>query len=181
MGDRLRETINEFIEIFFEDQDIPLLEGYAHAFIGVGRQQYGDPIIIYDGNLYRGGHVAGAQQVMRLTKQPITRAIKKYEAETGAIEEGSESMQYHDLNDAHIGTGIMQGKQPLMVYDSEMCIDVLTKQFSEDPQEGSDPREDAVDWYGYNTEGTYCGPGTPVLAQTLKSHMNALIEPYLAV
>ena len=182
MGDRLRKTINEFIEIFFEDEDIPLLDGYDHAFIGVGRQQYGDSIVIYDGNLYRGGHVAGdscgCQKIMRLTKQPMSRALKRYK---GTIEKGAETMQYHDLNDAHIGTGIMHGKQPLMVYDAEMCIDVLTKQFSEDPREDSDPREDAVEWYGYNTEGTYCGPGTPVLAQTLKSHMNALINPYLAV
>ena len=164
----LRDSINLFIETYFDlgEDDLSLIPNYDHAFIGVGRQQYGDPMVIYDGNLCRGRH----EGIMRLTKQPMSRALKRYK---GTIEKGAETMQYHDLNDAHIGTGLMDGKQPLMVYDAEMCIDVLTKQFSEDPQEGTDPREDAVEWYGYNTEGTYCGPGTPVLARTLSSFLEA--------
>jgi hypothetical protein len=31
--------------------------------------------------------------------------------------------------------------------------------------EDADPYEDAVEWFSYNTEGTYCGTGTPVLAR----------------
>jgi hypothetical protein len=164
----LRDTINEFMETYFEmeEKDIPLIPRYDFAFIGVGRQQYGDPMIIYDGNKYRGNN----EKVMRLTKEPISKALKRYE---GTIKEGGESMAYTDLNDAYIGTGHLKGKQPLMVYDAEKCITTLTKQFSKDPQEGSDPYEDAVEWFSFNTEGAYCGPGTPVLARTLNSFLEA--------
>jgi hypothetical protein len=164
----LRGSINSFLETYFDlgEDDLSLIPSYDHAFIGVGRQQYGDPMVIYDGNKYRGTH----ERVMRLTREPLSKALRLYK---GAIKEHNGSMTYPDLVDAQIGIGHLKGKQPLVVYDAEKCIQVLTKEFSEYPMEDSDPYEDAVEWFSFNTEGTYAGPGTPILARTLSSFLEA--------
>ena len=86
-------------------------------------------------------------------------------------------------DEGFIGVGWRINQVPVAIYDREACInaiEVLTKQFTEDnkltqrlgtddaPYE-NDPYEDAVEWFSFNTEGTYCGTGTPVLARIFDS------------
>ena len=174
--DKSQQQIQDFIETFFgpeymsdADEPIPLLKGYEHAFIGIGRQQYGDPIAIYDGEKCKESH----EGIMRLVKESMDDALDRYE---GTFKTNNETMQYDNLNEAFVGMGYMPNVQPLVIYDSDKCIEALTKQFTEDnkltqrlgtddaPYE-NDPYEDAVEWFSFNTEGTYCGTGTPVLAR----------------
>ncbi|HIJ11823.1 TPA: hypothetical protein HA278_07220 [Candidatus Woesearchaeota archaeon] len=159
--------IQRFIENFFgpeyiKDAEFPirLIEGKEDAFIGIGRQQYGDPIAIYDGSKCKESH----KGIMNLIKESMDTAIERYER---TFEPNNETMQYDNLNEAYVGMGYMPDTQPLVVYDSDKCIEVLYKDFSKDPNtmEDSDPYEDAIEWYSYNTEGTYCGTGTPILAK----------------
>ena len=163
--DKSQQQIQDFIETFFgheymsdAEEPIPLLKGYEHAFIGIGRQQYADLIAIYDGDKCKESH----EGIIRLVKESIDDALDKYE---GTFKPNNETMQYDNLNEAFVGMGYMPNIQPLVIYDSDKCIDILYKEFSENPMEDADPYEDAVEWFSYNTEGTYCGTGTPVLAR----------------
>ena len=162
--------IQLFIENFFGSEytepaeyPIPLLKGYEHAFIGIGRQQYDDPIAIYDGTKCKESH----EGIMILIKESIDTALDRYE---GTFKPKNETMQYDNLNDAYVGMGYMPDTQPLVVYDSEKCIEVLCKEFSQNPMEDADPYEDAIEWFSFNTEGTYCGTGTPILARIFDSN-----------
>jgi len=49
----------------------------------------------------------------------------------------------------------------VLVYDTEKVIDCLTK-------DGTSV-EDAWDWYFFNIEGAYMGPGTPMYITTMKT------------
>ena len=167
--DKSQQQIQDFIETFFgpeymsdAEEPIPLLEDYEHAFIGIGCQQYGPPIAIYDGDkcefLKKG--------IIRLVKESMNTALTRYK---GTFEPNNETMQYDNLNEAFVGMGYMPNVQPLVIYDSDKCIDIFYKEFSANPMEDADPYEDALEWYSFNTEGTYCGTGTPVLARVFDS------------
>jgi len=167
----LKEQIQIFIEDFFgheytndAEEPIPLLKGYEHAFIGIGCQQYGPPIAIYDGDKCKEPH----EGVLRLVKESMDTALSRYE---GTFEPNNETMQYENLNEAFMGMGYMIDIQPLVIYNSDDCIDILYKEFAKNPMEDSDPLEDAVEWFSFNTEALYCGTGTPVLARVFDSHM----------
>ena len=54
--------------------------------------------------------------------------------------------------------GITEGATPVAVYDSDLCLECLMKQGM--------PREDAVEWFYYNTIGAYAGEKTPVFIKT---------------
>jgi len=157
--------IQTFIEHFFgieyttgEEDPISLIKGYEHAFIGIGRQQYGAPIAIYDGEKCKEPH----EGIMYLVKESMDTALDKYK---GTFEPKNETMEYDNLNKAFVGIGYMPNMQPLVIYNSDKCINIFYKEFSEHPMEDSDPYEDAIEWYSFNTEALYCGTGTPVLAK----------------
>jgi len=171
---KLQQQIQTFIETFFgpeymsdAEESIPLLEGDEHAFIGIGRQQYGDPIAIYVSSpVYGGTYKESYEGIIHLVKESIETALSRYK---GTFEPNNETMQYDNLHEAFVGMGYMTNTQPLVIYDADKCIDVFYKEFSANPMDDADPYEDAVEWFSVNTEGTYCGTGTPVLARIFDS------------
>ena len=54
--------------------------------------------------------------------------------------------------------GITEGANPVAVYNSDLCVECLMKQGM--------TREDAVEWFYYNTIGAYAGEKTPVFLKT---------------
>ena len=54
--------------------------------------------------------------------------------------------------------GITEGANPVAVYNSDLCVECLMKQGM--------TREDAVEWFYYNTIGVYAGEKTPVFLKT---------------
>ena len=55
---------------------------------------------------------------------------------------------------AIVGIGERCGQPPIVVYDAEKCIDILI--------EGGMSREDAEEYFGFNTLGAWMGEGTPL-------------------
>ena len=54
------------------------------------------------------------------------------------------------------------------MYDRDKCIAALARQFGEDTKayegdEDADPYTDAVEWFNFNTEGSYVGKQTPII------------------
>ena len=54
--------------------------------------------------------------------------------------------------------GITEGLTPVAVYDSALCIECLMKQGM--------AREDAVEWFYFNTAGAHVGENTPIFIKT---------------
>ena len=57
--------------------------------------------------------------------------------------------------------GITEGMNPVAVYDTELCIKSLM-----DHDDMSE--EDAVDFFYFNTVGSYVGEKTPLFTKTIK-------------
>tara|TARA_R110000868_G_scaffold67164_1_gene199678 strand:+ start:5520 stop:5777 length:258 start_codon:yes stop_codon:yes gene_type:complete len=57
--------------------------------------------------------------------------------------------------------GITEGMNPVAVYDAELCIKYLM-----DHDDMSE--EDAVDFFYFNTVGSYVGEKTPIFTKTIK-------------
>lgn len=55
--------------------------------------------------------------------------------------------------------GITEGVNPVAVYDTELCIKCLM-------EEDNMSEEDAVDFFYYNTVGSYVGEKTPIYIRT---------------
>ena len=66
-------------------------------------------------------------------------------------------------DEGFIGIGFQQYKGPIAVYDREKCIEALADDFASNPTEDSDPYEDAVEWFSFNTEGAWVGDTTPII------------------
>jgi len=65
--------------------------------------------------------------------------------------------------------GMVEGYEnhPIALYDRDLYIDALAKEFVENPVEGcehDDPYTDAEEWYNYNVIGAWVGHGTPAFA-----------------
>ena len=74
-----------------------------------------------------------------------------------ALEEANpEAILYEGFNDALIGIIARCATEPLAVYDRALCIEVLMR-------EGA-THEEAEDYFCYNVEGCWAGPGTPFIA-----------------
>ena len=70
-------------------------------------------------------------------------------------------------DEGFIGIGFQQRKGPLAVYDREKCIEALAQDFAKTPTGDSDPYEDAVEWFSFNTEGSWVGEQTPIIISRL--------------
>ena len=66
-------------------------------------------------------------------------------------------------DEGFIGIGFQQYKGPIAVYDREKWIEALAADFASNPTEDSDPYEDAVEWFSFNTEGSWVGDNTPII------------------
>jgi len=62
---------------------------------------------------------------------------------------------------AIIGTATRCGRPPILVYDARKCIEVLMK------RDGM-TREEAEEFFSFNTEGAWVGDKTPAYVWTLK-------------
>lgn len=68
----------------------------------------------------------------------------------------AEAILYPNLNDALIGTVQRFGMDTVALYDREKCIEILMG-------DGMS-HEEAEEWFGHNTLGTWAGDGTPCFA-----------------
>jgi len=60
---------------------------------------------------------------------------------------------YDNLNDAIVGMCARFGQPPILLYDLDVCIDILAKD--------ADSYESAVEHFEHNTLGTWAGDHTP--------------------
>ena len=97
--------------------------------------------------------------------QPTRAEIEEFMEEFYPDEE---IILYDNLVEAFIGFGFQQYRGPVAVYDRELCIEALHKQFAEDGSD--DPHTDALEWFGFNTEGAWLGEKTPIIVATLESY-----------
>ena len=60
------------------------------------------------------------------------------------------------------GIGFQQFKGPVAVYDREKCIEALAQEFA--AEDGNvDAYQDAVEYFEFNTEGSWVGEKTPII------------------
>ena len=84
-----------------------------------------------------------------------------YEEKVDELAElNEEAIVYHDIEDALVGWIERMGMDPVAVYDYDKVIECLTDRMEGD--ENEDAYQSALDWYNYNTLGTWAGEGTPV-------------------
>jgi len=77
----------------------------------------------------------------------------KYEEKVDHLAElNDEAVVFHGIEGALVGYIERFGLDPIAVYDYELVIDELTE---------DNDVESALEWYGYNTLGTWAGEGTP--------------------
>lgn len=81
-----------------------------------------------------------------------------------------EIILFDNLDAAFIGIGGQQYKQPVAIYDSDKCIEILTEQFTEDCGDDDDPLVMAIEWFGYNTQGSWIGESTPVTMTRINNY-----------
>jgi hypothetical protein len=67
-----------------------------------------------------------------------------------------------------MGIGFQQHKGPVAIYDKEKCVNALAEEFSKDTityehDEDADPYTDAVEFFSFNTEGSWVGEQTPII------------------
>ena len=72
-----------------------------------------------------------------------------------------------------VGVGRRINQVPVAVYDRERCIDALAQEFAEDTNtykddDVADPYTDAVEFWDFNTEGSWVGEQTPIIITTFK-------------
>ena len=88
--------------------------------------------------------------------------IRNYEGriQDWVAQHNEDAILYPDLNEALIGICEQFGRPPVAVYDFNKCIDILKQDgTNEDPDTDYD---DAIDYFYYNTLGTWAGDSTPV-------------------
>ena len=74
-------------------------------------------------------------------------------------EENPQALFADGFDDAIIGISRRCGKDPLVAYSREKCIDVLMKRDKMD-------EEEANEFFDFNVIGSYVGVGTPVFVDT---------------
>lgn len=87
-----------------------------------------------------------------MTREQISGYIDELLGETG-----DNILLADGLDDAFVGIDISDGDHPRAVYSIEKCIDVLAKDMT---------REEADEYFWYNTAGAYVGQQTPVFIHT---------------
>ena len=72
----------------------------------------------------------------------------------------------HCYDEGFVGIGFRINQVPVAVYDREVCIEALAEEFAEDTDESyksADPYTDAVEYWDFNTEGSWIGEQTPIV------------------
>ena len=78
--------------------------------------------------------------------------LEEYKSESGPI-------LADGFEDAFIGMGWQCGNEPCAVYDRDKCIEILVEQGME--------HDDAVEYFGFNVQGAWVGPQTPIFLERL--------------
>jgi hypothetical protein len=85
----------------------------------------------------------------------MTNCSPKRAALVAWAEEHEVTLVFFDgFDDAIVGVTYRHGMEPVVLYDRARCIGILTE------RDGMDPDE-AEDFFGVNTEGTWVGAETP--------------------
>jgi hypothetical protein len=105
-----------------------------------------------------------------MAKTKLRIAIDQFCAENWPDEEillfGSADGDPYD--EGFIGVNERMNQAPVAVYDREACINALAEEFARDSDdEDADPYTDAVEWFSFNTEGSWVGEKTPVIVATI--------------
>ena len=69
-------------------------------------------------------------------------------------------------DEGFLGIGFQQ-HGPVAVYDREKCIEALANEFAEGVEPHVDPYSEAVEWFDYNTAGSWVGEQTPIIITAL--------------
>lgn len=70
-------------------------------------------------------------------------------------DENNKALQLDGFEPALLGIGRRCGQPSLAVYSREKCIKILVR--------GGMSREDAEEYFSFNTEGAWAGEGTPII------------------
>ncbi len=70
-----------------------------------------------------------------------------------------------EYEDAIIGIAHRFGTEPIVAYDYDKVLELLTERFKE--ERSPDPHMDAVEWFDFNIIGTWVGDKTPIFIQTI--------------
>ena len=71
-----------------------------------------------------------------------------------------EALLADGFEDAIVGISERIGREPLVVYDRDKCIEILAEQMTSD-DEDDDPYTMAVEYFEFNVIGGWDGVGTP--------------------
>ena len=79
---------------------------------------------------------------------------------------GDESGSCYD--EGFVGVGWRINQVPVAIYDREICINALAEEFAADETNytdggDADPYTDAVEYWDFNTEGSWVGEQTPII------------------
>jgi hypothetical protein len=72
-----------------------------------------------------------------------------------------------------VGVGQRINQVPVAIYDREICINALAEKFAADETNytnggDADPYTDAVEFWHFNTEGSWVGEQTPIIISSLQ-------------
>lgn len=98
--------------------------------------------------------------------------MTREEAEEILFDSNPEALFLDGFDDAIIGIAERPNLGPILAYDEQKIIDILTEQMEPDADDLID-REDfevklemALDYYGYNIKSTWMGENTPIIIST---------------
>jgi hypothetical protein len=83
-----------------------------------------------------------------------------------AADFNAEALFADGFDQAILGMCEQFGKEPVVAYDREKCIQILMDDFAKDGNKGEDEGEDlygmALEYFDFNVTGAYVGVNTPV-------------------
>jgi len=95
--------------------------------------------------------------------------MTREEAQEILEESNPEALFMDGFDDAILGIAERPNLGPVVAYDEDKIIEILSKQMEVDPEDLDDRTEDdiklemALDYYGYNIKSTWMGEGTPII------------------
>lgn len=100
------------------------------------------------------GVIDEAIETIRELRQELRR-VKYGETVRESLEDLNPAAMFIDgMDEALIGFAVQWGSPALAVYDGERIIEILSKDMG---------YEEAVEFFGFNIECAYVGPGTPLI------------------
>ena len=79
-----------------------------------------------------------------------------------AADFNAEALFADGFDQAILGMCEQFGKEPVVAYDREKCIQILMDDFAKDGNKGEDLYGMALEYFDFNVTGAYVGVNTPV-------------------